>query len=131
VKGLVIAIAVTAVAFAILVNVLPDTWIEYTGEPLQLALLSIGVGVVNAVIKPVIKLLSFPINMMTLGLFGLVINAALLLAVAWAAQGFANINLTVGGWPTADFSIDAIVGAVIASIVLSLIATVIGLVVHD
>ena len=130
-KGLVIAIAVTAVAFAILVNVLPDTWIEYIGEPLQLALLSIGVGVVNAVIKPVIKLLSFPINMMTLGLFGLVINAALLLAVAWAAQGFANINLTVGGWPTADFSIDAIVGAVIASIVLSLISTVIGLVVHD
>jgi putative membrane protein len=131
VKGLVIAVAVTAIAFAILVSVLPDTWIEYTGEPLQLALLSIGVGVVNAVIKPIIKLLSFPINMMTLGLFGLVINAALLLAIAWAAQDFANINLTVGGWPTADFSLDAIVGAVIASIALSLISTVVRLVVRD
>ncbi len=130
-KGLVIAVAVTAIAFAILVNVLPDTWIEFTGEPLQLALLSIGVGVVNAVIKPVIKLLSFPINMMTLGLFGLVINTALMLAIAWAAQGFAQINLTVGGWPTADFSIDAVVGALIASVALSLISTVIGLVVHD
>lgn len=130
-KGLVIAVAVTAIAFAILVNVLPDTWVEFTGEPLQLALLSLGVGVVNAVIKPVIKLLSFPINMMTLGLFGLVINAALLLAIAWAAQDFAKINLTVGGWPTAGFSVDTIVGAVIASIALSLISTVVGLVVHD
>ena len=35
---------------------------------------------------------------------------------SWAAQAFANINLTVGAWPTADFSIDALVGAVIASI---------------
>jgi putative membrane protein len=131
VKGLVIAVAVAAIAFAILVNVLPDTWIEFTGEPLQLALLSIGVGVVNAVIKPVIKLLSFPINMMTLGLFGVVINTALMLVIAWAAQGFAKINLTLGGWPAADFSIDAIVGALIASVALSLISTVVGLVVHD
>ena len=129
-KGLVIAIAVTAVAFAILVNVLPDTWIEYTGEPLQLALLSIGVGVVNAVIKPVIKLLSFPINMMTLGLFSLVINAALVLLVAWAADLLFDAGLVIGGFPP-DLSLDAIVAAFIVGIVLTVVQTVAGLVARD
>jgi putative membrane protein len=131
VKGLVVAIVVTAVAFAIVVNVLPSTWIEFTGEPLQLALLSLGVGVVNAVIKPVVKALSLPINLMTLGLFGLVINTGLMLAIAWAAQGFANIDLTIGGWPTSGFTADTIIGAVIASITLSVFAAPIGFLIHD
>jgi putative membrane protein len=131
VKGLIVAVVVTAVAFAIIVNVLPNTWIEFTGEPLQLILLSLGVGVVNAVVKPIVKALSFPINLMTLGLFGLVINTALILAIAWVAQGFASVDLTIGGWPTSDFTADAIIGAIITSVALSLFAAPIGFFIHD
>lgn len=45
-------------------------------------------GVVNAVIRPVVLLLTLPINILTLGLFTLFINAAMLLLVAAIVPGF-------------------------------------------
>ena len=56
---------------SILIKVLPASMIDFEGETPQLVLLAVVVGVVNAVIKPIVKILSFPISMMTLGLFGL------------------------------------------------------------
>lgn len=44
-------------------------------------------GVVNAVIRPVVLVLTLPINLLTLGLFTLVINAAMLEFVAWLVPG--------------------------------------------
>jgi len=44
-------------------------------------------GVVNSVIKPVVKLFSLPITILTLGLFSLVINALMLYLVAWVVPG--------------------------------------------
>lgn len=83
------------------------------------------VGVVNAVIKPIIRMLSLPLNMMTFGLFGLVINAGLLLLVAWVSENIAKLTFTVGGFPP-DFTIDTIVAAFVGAVVLSLVSTVIG-----
>ena len=77
-KGFILGILASAIAFVILINVLPASMISFEGEPLQLALLALAVGVVNAVIKPIVKILSFPISLMTLGLAGIVINAGLL-----------------------------------------------------
>lgn len=51
----------------------------------------IGAGalaVVNSVIGPVVRLLSLPIRMLTLGLFSLVINAALFALAVWLVDGF-------------------------------------------
>jgi len=45
-------------------------------------------GVLNLVVRPIISLLTLPVNMLTLGLFGLVINGALLWFVASFVQGF-------------------------------------------
>ncbi|HAS54252.1 MAG: hypothetical protein A2X56_05420 [Nitrospirae bacterium GWC2_57_13] len=45
-------------------------------------------GVVNAVIRPVVLLLTLPINLLTLGLFTLIINALMLQLVAWLVPGF-------------------------------------------
>jgi putative membrane protein len=131
VKGFILAILASAIAFVILINVLPATMIDVEGEPLQLALLALAVGVVNAVIKPVVKILSFPISMMTLGLAGIVINAGLLLGVAYLAANWAKIDFTIGGWPAGGFTSDTIVGAVVASVLLGVISAVVGLVVKD
>ncbi len=130
-KGFILAILASAIAFVILVNVLPATLIEVEGEPLQLALLALAVGVVNAVIKPIVRILSFPISLMTLGLAGIVINAGLLLGVAFLAEKWARIDFTIGGWPAGGFTSDTIVGAVVASVLLGLISAVVGLVVKD
>jgi putative membrane protein len=129
VKGIVIGIAVTAIAFAILATILPQ--VKLDGDVAHLILLSIVFGVANSLIKPIVKMLSFPINMMTLGLFGLVINVGLLLGVAWAADKFLKVGFTIGGFPTHGIGVETIVTAVIASIALGLISAVIGLVVHD
>jgi len=131
VKGFILAILASAIAFVILVNVLPASMIDVAGAPLQLVLLALAVGVVNAVIKPIVKLLSFPISLMTLGLAGILINAGLLLGVAFLAEKWARIDFTIGGWPAGGFTADTIVGAVVASVLLGVISAVVGLVVKD
>src|SRR5690606_14853810 len=54
-----------------------------------LLLASLLLGIVNAVVKPILVLLTFPITLLTLGLFLLVLNAAMLGLVAWMLPGFA------------------------------------------
>ena len=130
-KGFILAIVASAIAFVILLLVLPSSMIQFEGTNLQLALLAGAVGVVNAVIKPVVKILSFPISLMTLGLAGIVINAGLLLGVAWLADSWAKLDFTIGGWPAGGFTSDTIVGAVVASVLLGVISAVVGLVVKD
>src|ERR1700691_5276277 len=51
-------------------------------------------GIVNAFVRPVIVLLTLPITLLTLGLFLLVINALMIMLVAWFLPGF----LVAGFW---------------------------------
>jgi putative membrane protein len=131
VKGLAINIAVSAIAFVILLNVLPSSMVSFEGDTTQLIILAIGVGVVNALIKPVIKILTFPISFLTLGLFGLVVNAGLVLAIAWGAQNMARIDVNIGGFPASGVTADTILAAVFVAVAMSVVTTVIGLAVHD
>jgi putative membrane protein len=52
-------------------------------------------GIAHAVIKPVLVVLTLPVTVLTLGLFLLVVNALILLLVAWAVPGFHM----AGFWP--------------------------------
>jgi len=54
-------------------------------------------GVVNAVVKPVIKLIGCPLYVLTLGLIGLVVNALLFLLVGWLSDTF-GLAFTVDGF---------------------------------
>jgi putative membrane protein len=73
-----------------------------TGTLIAAALL---LGVVNAFVRPIIIILTLPITLLTLGLFLLVINALMIMLVAWFLPGF----LVAGFW-----------SAVFAAIVVSL-----------
>ena len=53
-------------------------------------------GIVNAVVKPVVVVLTFPITILTLGLFLLVVNAAMLGLVAWLLDGLVVRGLIPG-----------------------------------
>lgn len=67
-------------------------------------------GVVSACVKPVVKLLSLPLVIVTLGLFLLVINAAMLLLTGWLAERL-DVGFAVDGfWP-------AVGGAIIITVV--------------
>jgi putative membrane protein len=67
-------------------------------------------GLVNAVVRPILILLTLPLTVVTLGLFLLVINASMVLLVAWLVPGFMvagfwtglflAVFLSVFGWVT-------------------------------
>ena len=61
----------------------------YVADWTTLFLAAFLLSIVNAVIRPVLVLLTFPITLLTLGLFIFVLNAAMLGLVAWLLPGFA------------------------------------------
>lgn len=76
-------------------------------------LFALVLSLVNAFIKPILQFLSMPITVITLGLFYLIINAAML----YVAGGLANGIFEVG------FTIDSFGWAFMASIVISIVST--------
>lgn len=60
-------------------------------------------GLLNALVKPILLLLTLPLTIITLGLFVLVLNAALLGLTAWIAGQFDNILFEVDGFWAAFF----------------------------
>jgi putative membrane protein len=128
-KGFVIGTVATAVAFALMAWLLPQVSIEPDDDIVGLLGLSVVFGLVNAVIKPIVKLLSLPVTVMTLGLFGLVINAGLLLLVSWITQSVFDFTLSIGGWPQDGFSLEVVIAALLASVVLTIVQAAIGLLV--
>ena len=83
-RGFIIGTLATAVTFAIVAYLLPQ--IDYGDSITGLIVVALIAGVVNGFIKPIIKLFSLPLTLMTFGLFGLVINAGLLLLIAWRVE---------------------------------------------
>jgi putative membrane protein len=58
-------------------------------DPLTLILAALLLGLCNAIVKPILVILTLPATILTLGLFLLVINGAVLALVAWLLPGFA------------------------------------------
>jgi putative membrane protein len=127
-KGFVVGTIVTAIAFYILVQVFPN-WFGYTGGFVGLAVIAVIFGVINGLIGPIVKLLALPLTLMTVGLIGFVINAALLLATAFVSKTL-GFTLQVGDYPP-DFTADTFIAAIVGAVVLSLISSAIRLVVRD
>lgn len=76
-----IRLGINAVALWVAATVLPDLTIE---EGVGNLLIVAGVfGLVNALIRPVAKLLSIPLRVATLGLFTLVINGLMVIITSW------------------------------------------------
>jgi putative membrane protein len=53
-------------------------------------------GIVNAIVRPVVTVLTFPLTIITLGLFLLVVNAAMIGLVAWLLKGLVVEGLWAG-----------------------------------
>lgn len=70
---------------------------EVRDKIVPLALVALVVWVVDLVITPVVKLLSLPLIVLTLGLFLLVVNALMLLLAAWIADKF-DLGFHVDGF---------------------------------
>jgi putative membrane protein len=87
-------------------RIIPGVMIDGFGTSIVVAII---LAVVNAFIKPILFILTLPINILTLGLFSLVINALMVLLV----------NAIVPG-----FEVSGLLSALLFSIVLSIVSTV-------
>ncbi|MFH2136112.1 MAG: phage holin family protein [Patescibacteria group bacterium] len=83
--GIIIRWLIYAVALMILTYIVPGISVKNFYSALIAALV---LGLVNAVIRPLLILLTLPVNILTLGLFTLVINALMLWFVASIVKGF-------------------------------------------
>jgi putative membrane protein len=109
---------INAIALAVAATFVSGIHVD--GGWLVLALVALIFGLVNALIRPVITLLTCPLIILTLGLFTLVINAAMLLFASWIA-GLLGIGFTVDGfWP-----------AFWGGLVISIVSFVLSMIVHE
>ncbi|WP_329196716.1 MULTISPECIES: phage holin family protein [unclassified Streptomyces] len=103
--------AALAVAIWLVAGITLDEGVDSTGNRvLTLILVALVFGLVNFIVKPVVKLLSLPLFILTLGLFTLVVNALMLLLTSWLAKQF-DLSFHVEGFWT------AVIGALIISVV--------------
>jgi putative membrane protein len=99
-------------------STLGDNWWKLLAVALILAL-------VNSYVKPILKVLSFPVTLVSLGLFAFVLNALLLLLVAFVSDQL-GLGFSIGGFPP-SFSADSFVGALLGAIVISIVSTLLGM----
>lgn len=83
--GFIVRLLITATGLWLASVVIPGVSVSGVGTLLIAALL---LGVANAVVRPIVVVLTFPITLVTLGFFLLVINAAMLGLVAALLEGF-------------------------------------------
>jgi putative membrane protein len=123
VKSLLIKIVVNALAIWVATAVIEGITVGGSGTDKVVTYLIVGAlfGLVNAFIKPVVKLFAFPLLVLSLGLFSFVINALMLQIVAWLS-GNLNINFTIDSffWT-----------AILAAVVVTFVSMVLNLVLPD
>jgi len=118
--------AIAIVVAAYVVNIYqPDAikWgqVDYgmgeLGRYLSLILTGLALGIVNAIVKPILVMVSMPITCLTLGLFIFVINALMLLLVS--------------AIPFLGFAVNGFIVALAASILISLVSWALSMVLPD
>ena len=93
--NLVIIWIINALTLLVVAKILPGFQIGSFYAALITALI---LGLINAFIRPILLILTLPINLLTLGIFTFVINALMLLLAASVVKGFAINNFATAFW---------------------------------
>ena len=107
---------INAAALYAAVLVVPN--LDFTGEWWKLIVVAFIFGLINTFLRPILRILTLPISIMTLGLFLVVINALMLLLT-----GLVSTELDLG------FFVGDFLAALLGSIVISLVGFVLSLVI--
>ena len=106
-------VLITAVALFVAAEVVPGIQLlssSTLSKVTTLVVVALIFGVVNAVLKPIVKTLGCVFYLLTLGLIGLVVNALLLWLTSWVAGKLSEPFHITGFWP-------AFWGAIIVGVV--------------
>ena len=113
---------IIAIALLIAVYIVPGVDIVGSNGLAAVAIMAVVLGLVNALIRPLMKFLSCGLIILTLGLFTLVINAGMFLLASWITDTLLHVGLTVHGsfWT-----------AFLASLVVSIVSWVLNIFLPD
>ena len=104
-----IRLLINGLAFYAAVSLVPGIT-ALNANPVNYLLLAVIFGVLNALVKPLLKFLTCPFILVTLGLFTLLINTGLFYLTGWLGQQF-DYGFSVSGvWP-------AFLGAIVVSVI--------------
>jgi putative membrane protein len=94
-RGFIVRMLITAAGLALAAWAVPGITVS---SPIALLVAALLLGIVNAIVRPIVIVLTLPLTIVTLGLFLLVVNAAMFGLTAWLLPGF-----EVGGFFAALF----------------------------
>lgn len=114
-------VVVTAIALYAVTRIVSGVSVTPAEDPWAFIWVAVLFIVVNAVIGPVFRLLGTPITFLTLGLFALVINAAIFLLAGWLS-GVLGLGLSIDGFWA------ALIGAIIMALATWAIGLVLGMI---
>ena len=114
---LVLRILINALALGAAAYLVPGI---RAGSVTSVVLIALVFGLLNALVRPLLKLLSCPLIVLTLGLFTLVLNAVMLLLTAKLGQAFGI-----------DFAVDGFKAAFLGALVVSVVSVVLSWVLID
>lgn len=123
---LAIKVVINAIGVWAAIQLVPQIDFSYGHDWWKLLAVALILALVNSYLKPILKALSFPITLLSLGLFAFVLNAAMLLLVAFVSDQL-GLGFIIDKFPP-HFTADAFVGALLGSIVISVVSTVLGMV---
>ncbi len=108
----IIKILVNAAALWVAARFVPG--IDLTADIWQILLIALVFGIINTFLKPILKILSLPVIILTLGLFAIIVNVILLAITAGLMDG-----LTIDGF------LPALLGSIVISIVSAILSAII------
>ena len=122
---IVIRVVINAIALIAAIYIVPGA--TFTGDLWKLVAVAAVFGLVNAYLRPIVKLLSLPLTLVTFGLVGLIINTAMVLVTA-AISDSLRLGFTLADWPPGAIDLDVIIAALLTSIVISVVSALLALV---
>jgi putative membrane protein len=127
-------IIINGVALIAAALIVPGIKLKWADEPTQtiitLLVLAVLFGVINAYIRPVLRALSLPINLVSMGLFGFFLNAGLLLLLAWLVDQLWQPVLRIGGFPP-NPSATTLTAAIGGALVITVVSTFLSVLMPD
>jgi|SRR5579883_2148648 len=106
-QGFLIRAIIVALGLWLATDWVPGVEID---SPATLVLAGLLLGVVNAVLRPILIVLTLPITLITLGLFIPVINAAMVALVAWMLPGMHLAGFAAAFWTALIVSVVSLIG---------------------
>ena len=121
-----VRVGINAVALWVAALVVPgvelgESGSEWTARVVTIVLVALLFGLINAVIKPIVKFFSFPFVLLTLGLFTFVVNAFMLQITEWISDAVGlSFHIEHFWWD-----------AILAAVVITLVSWVLSVVLPD